>query len=117
VVEHEEAQRQAAEEKTTRAKERSQHAEALVEWKKQEEVRKARNKVLREQHRAALQVWNDEKAQAKAEKRKFTEKHPTLGKLPGAIPCPKLADIEGMVESDREEFDLSDDGASNVSDE
>ncbi|KAG6374888.1 hypothetical protein JVT61DRAFT_3617 [Boletus reticuloceps] len=115
VVEHEEAQKQVIEEKKTRVKEWSRHAEAPAEWKRQEEERKARNNVLREQHRAVSQAWTEKKAQAKAEKTKFTEKRPTLGKLPGPIPCPKLVVVEEEVGSDGEEIDLSEDGASNAS--
>ncbi|KAG1736666.1 uncharacterized protein EDB91DRAFT_1083329 [Suillus paluster] len=85
----EEAQTRAAAEKRTRTEEWKRHVEALADWKKLEDARKAENKAQREHYHEALKIWESEKARAKEEKRKLTEKKPTLGKLIAAIPLTK----------------------------
>ncbi|KAG1735677.1 uncharacterized protein EDB91DRAFT_1083591 [Suillus paluster] len=110
VVQFEEAQTRAAAEKRMRTEVRKRHAEALADWKKLEDARKAENKARREHYHEALKIWESEKARAKEEKRKLTEKKPTLGKLIAAIPRPKVIVTE-ECESDGEYFDLDDIGS------
>ncbi|KAG2107747.1 uncharacterized protein F5147DRAFT_653256 [Suillus discolor] len=52
----EEAQTRAAAEKRIRTKERKRHAEALTDWKKLEDARKAENKAQQEHYYKALQI-------------------------------------------------------------
>ena len=70
----------------------------MVEWKKQQEARKAEIatrraewEVEKQEWEVEKQEWEVEKAAAKASTKKFSKKQPILGKLPVAIPRPTMA--------------------------
>ena len=65
---------------------REERAVLLVEWKKQQEARKAEIATRRAEWGVEKQEWEVEKAAAKASK-----KWPILGKLPAAILRPLMA--------------------------
>jgi hypothetical protein len=106
VVQAEEAQQKAAEEKAARKEQREKHAELLAEWKREEKARKERNKVVKERWAVAVQLWVNERDVAKAERRKPGWKKPTLKEFQGmekAKPRPKLADGDEDEEEEEEE--------------
>jgi len=111
VVDAEAGQRQEEREKVARKGLREDRAELLVEWKKQQEVRKADIAARRAQWEQEKEEWEMEKAVAKVAKIKFSKKKPTLGKLPGVIPRPPVVAV--LDDSD----DGEDDARSNINDE
>ena len=106
VVDAAAAQAQVEQEKSLRKVVRSERADVLVEWKKQQGLRM----IVIEQRRAAWAKekddWEAEKVVAKAAGNKFSKKKPVLGKLPPAIPIPPVVVIgDDDEQSDEEEAD------------
>jgi hypothetical protein len=67
-----------------------ERAELLVEWKKQQEARKADIATRRAQWEEEKEQWALEKAAAKTSGKRFSKKKPTLGKLPAVILRPPV---------------------------
>ncbi|KAF9560998.1 hypothetical protein CPC08DRAFT_707723 [Agrocybe pediades] len=101
----EEAKRK-AEEKEDRRLARENHAQALADWKKHEDLRKERNAALRETYHEALAQWEKEREVAKVEKRRPRWNKPKLGAVEKATPRPK----KPMLGSDEEDDYELDDG-------
>ena len=91
VVDSDVAHRREEQDKIERLHIREERAVLLVEWKKQQEARKAEIATRRAEWGVEKQEWEVEKAAAKASKKKFSKKRPILGKLPVAIPRPPMA--------------------------
>jgi hypothetical protein len=89
VVDLEATHGQVEQEKLERLQVRGERAGLLVEWKKQQEARKAEI-AWRAEWELEKQEWEAEKVAAKATKKKFGKKKPTLGKLSAAIPRPQI---------------------------
>jgi len=90
VVDLETAHRREEQDKVERLHVREERAGLLVEWKKQQEARTAQIAKRRAEWEVEKEEWEAEKAAAKAAKKKFSKKKPTLGKLPAAIPRPRV---------------------------
>ena len=87
-------------EKLARRGHREDRAELLVEWKKQQEVRKADVAMRRAQWEEEKEQWAVEKAAAKTVGKKFSKKKPTLGKLPVVILRPPVLAMDGDSSDD-----------------
>ena len=85
---------------------RSERADVLVEWKKQQRFRTI---VIKQRWAAWAKEkddWEAEKVVAKVARNKFSRKKPVLGKLPPAIPRPPVVVIgDDYEQSDEEEAD------------
>lgn len=89
VVDQEETQSREVQEKATRQEMRGARAEALLQWKEQQNQRQNLIKARRLAWEEEKRVWEVEKAAAKKAKVRFSRKKPTLGKLPEAPPPPR----------------------------
>lgn len=109
VVEFEAWQKKDAREKAARKAAKGERQGAMEEYKKQVEERKRTIEKRREQWEKEKDQWERDKADAKAAKRKFGVGKPKLGKLPPAIPRPKI-NVEIIGSDDEgEEADVEDD--------
>jgi hypothetical protein len=101
VVEFEARQHWEAQEKAAKKQGRAAPAGALLEWKRDEEARKIRNKGCREMHQKAVAVWEDEKQAVKAAKKVFKKLKPKQEALESPISRPKVTDLlDGSNEED-----------------
>jgi hypothetical protein len=116
VVDLEAAHRREEQEKLERLQVRGERAGLLVEWKKQQEVRKAEI-AQRAAWELEKQEWEAEKAAAKAAKKKFGKKKPTLGKLPAAIPRPRIVTMHNESSDGDDDDDNDNDNRSDHDDE
>lgn len=84
---------------------RSERADALAEWKKQQGLRTITIKERRAAWAQEKEDWEAEKAAVKAAGEKFSKK-PILGKLPPPIPRPPVVSVDDDDDpSDNEEVD------------
>ena len=108
VVEFEARQHWEAQEKEAKKQGREALVGALLEWKREEEARKTRNKGRREMHQKAVAVWEDEKKTAKAAKKVFKKLKPKQESLESPIPRPKVTDLPDGHDEEDEENDSND---------
>jgi hypothetical protein len=108
VVEVEEKAEREKKEKEDKRARRDQHAQALVEWKTQEEQRKSRNEAIRQKYHEAVNQWEEERDQAKANRKRAPLK-PKMGKLEPGVPRPKVEKISESEEDGNDEEDEAED--------
>ena len=89
VVEFEARQCREAQEKEAKRQGRAALAGALLQWKRDKEARKIRNKGRHEMHQRVVAVWEDEKKAAKAAKKVFKKLKPKQKALESPISRPE----------------------------
>ena len=96
VTEHHEAVQREVQHHADRQAQQEEQAAAIVEWKKTETDRKARNDETRLAYQSAIKAWEQERDLAKAERRKSRWNKPKMGAILKPIARPNKPD---MVES------------------
>lgn len=103
VVEFKARQHREAQEMEAKKQGRAALAEALLEWKREEDTRKMRNKGHCEMHQKAVAVWEDEKQKAKTVKKVFKKLKPKQETLESPILRPKMTDLSEASKEDGED--------------
>lgn len=103
VLDHEAWIKREKQAKNARQRMKVNRTQALAEWRRLEDERKAENAARREEWEAEKQAWEVQKADAKVKKIKFTVKRPVLGKLRGPIQKPRAVKRTIDESSDEEE--------------
>ncbi|KAF9008306.1 hypothetical protein BDQ17DRAFT_1236928 [Cyathus striatus] len=95
----------------------AKHSEALKMWKRADEERVARNKVVRADYRQAIKEWTEEDAVAKREGRKMQRTKPKQGLLEKFVPRPKKPEAERETNGDSGDEEDDDDDEDDDADE
>ncbi|KAF8981678.1 hypothetical protein BDQ17DRAFT_1177712, partial [Cyathus striatus] len=89
VVESEKEREKDKQEKDERRIINTNHTEVLREWKKEENVRLARNRAVQETYQKATKDWKEEDTSARIEGRRPRWEKPKQGKIKSFVPRPK----------------------------